>query len=185
MESKTLEAAKSYPTDAEIAKVMEERKLNRIGAVHFLRRQATQPTAKSEVDRKATKAAHAGKKPAVKKPNAVKSVLPEASSVKCKVDREQVDALLRTTLRAKYGKVCPILGCLGMRHTMPSKRSGHPFERWLAETPDGLVAVFIGGFHTPELKATINPAVKSSYTVSALLKRLARKAKCAADKESK
>jgi hypothetical protein len=31
---------KVYPTDEEVAKVMEERKLNRIGAVQYLRRQA-------------------------------------------------------------------------------------------------------------------------------------------------
>lgn len=179
------ETTKTYPTEEAIAKCMKERKLNRIGAVHFLRRQSSQPTVKPEVDHKATREAHAGKKPAVKKTKAAKSALPETSSVKCKVDREQVDALLRTTLRAKYGKVCPILGWLGMRHTMPSIKSGHPFERWLAETPDGLVALFVGGFHTSELKATMNPAVKSSYTVSALLKRLARKAKRAADKEAK
>jgi Helix-turn-helix domain of resolvase len=49
-------AKKQYPTDEEVARVMAERKLNRIGAVQYLRRQSTkaspvtqpkEPTAKS------------------------------------------------------------------------------------------------------------------------------------------
>ena len=48
-------AKKQYPTDEEIARVMAERKLNRIGAVQYLRRQsakasqATQPKALNKV----------------------------------------------------------------------------------------------------------------------------------------
>lgn len=39
-------AKKQYPTDDEIARVMAERKLNRIGAVQYLRRQSAKATAR-------------------------------------------------------------------------------------------------------------------------------------------
>ena len=39
---------KTYPTDVEIAKVMENRKLNRIGPVQYLRRQAARSSQLSQ-----------------------------------------------------------------------------------------------------------------------------------------
>ena len=74
---------------------------------------------------------------------------------------------------------------LGQRFTVPSKKSGFPFYRVLADAgKDGLVAVFVGGFYAggPGPTASISPAVKSSYTVKMLLARLARRTKRAADK---
>lgn len=50
-------ARKQYPTDEEVARVMAERKLNRIGAVQYLRRQSAktpQTTQPSEPKAKAT-----------------------------------------------------------------------------------------------------------------------------------
>jgi hypothetical protein len=89
--------------------------------------------------------------------------------------RDQIDALVRKTLRDQFGEVCPILGSLGQRYMPPSVENGYPYERLLARTPKGLYAVFIGGLHNAEPVVSITPAVKSSYTVKRLLDRLARK----------
>lgn len=52
----------------------------------------------------------------------------------------------------------------------------------LAETPDGLVAVFVSGFSVGEMKTSINTVSKTSYTVKKLLAQIARRTKRAADK---
>ena len=96
--------------------------------------------------------------------------------------REQIDLLVRKTLRDQFNEVCPILGSLGQRYMPPSVKNGYPYERLLAQTPKGLFAVFIGGLHNGETVVSIAPAVKSSYTVKKLLDRLARKAKSALKK---
>lgn len=177
------EASKKYPTDAEIAKVMEERKLNRIGAVHFLRRQAAQPTAKPEVDRKATREAHAGKKPAVKKAPKATAKLPAISKEQVKVDRAKLDKVIREALTAGFGHPCAVLGVLGQRWTAPSKKYGFPYYRVLVDAgKDGLKTLFVSGFYEGQMKTSISDAVKSSYTVKALLARIARRTKRAAEK---
>jgi hypothetical protein len=52
-----------------------------------------------------------------------------------KAMRIRIDDLVRKTLREQYKQVCPILGSLGRRYLPPSKRSGWPYERFLASTP--------------------------------------------------
>jgi hypothetical protein len=95
--------------------------------------------------------------------------------------RIRIDDLMRKTLREQYKQVCPILGSLGRRYQPPSKKSGWPYERFLAETPKGLVALFVSGLHNGEPKVTIAPAVSSTFTVKRLVgvlnRRKARKAK--------
>jgi len=194
----TATEVKAYPTDAEIAAVMEERKLNRIGAVQYLRRKSAAAKNKADVTQ-AVKDAKAGKpivaaKPAPKPKAAksAKSAIPETSDAKVKfntskdsADMQRLDDVIRKALRAGYGRPVPILGVLGMRFAAPSKKSGYPFYRVLADAgKDGLVTVFVSGFSDAggELKASISNAVKSSYTVKALLARLERKAKRAAAK---
>lgn len=119
---------------------------------------------------------------AVKTNKAAKTVLPAKSSEKCKVDMEKLNDMIRQALRKGYGKPCPVLGVLGYRFTMPSKKYGWPFYRVLAETPDGLVAVFVSGFSVGEMKTSINTVSKTSYTVKKLLAQIARRTKRAADK---
>ena len=89
--------------------------------------------------------------------------------------REQIDSLVRKTLRDQFDEVCPILGSLGQRYMPPSVQNGYPYERFLAQTPKGLFAVFVGGLHNGEPVVSIAQAVKSSFTVKKLLDRLARK----------
>ncbi len=113
------------------------------------------------------------------------SELPATSTGTVKVDREKIDDLVRKTLKAEFKQVCPVLGCLGSRHMTPSKKAGYPYERFLAQAPDKLVTVFVGGLHTGELTASISNAVKSSYTVKALLARLEKRTKKAAAKLAK
>jgi hypothetical protein len=168
--------SKAYPTDAEIAAVMEERKLNRIGAVQYLRRKSAKASA-AVVAKPAVKSAPKAK-PA--KAKSAKSSVPETSDAKVKVDMKKLDDVIRKALREGYGRPVPVLGVLGMRFSAPSKKSGWPFYRVLADAgKDGLVTVFVSGFSDAggELKASISSAVKSSYTVKALLARLERKAK--------
>ena len=92
-----------------------------------------------------------------------------------KAMRIRIDDLIRKTLREQYKQVCPILGTLGSRYLPPSKKSGWPYERFLASTPKGLVAVFVSGLHNGEPKVTIAPAVKSTFTVKRLVGVLDRK----------
>jgi hypothetical protein len=89
--------------------------------------------------------------------------------------RIRIDNLMRKTLREQYKEVCPILGSLGKRYLPPSKKSGWPYERFLAETPKGLVAVFVSGLHNGEPKVTIAPAVSSTFTVKRLVGVLDRR----------
>jgi hypothetical protein len=112
----------------------------------------------------------------------VSSQLPAKSSKKVNVDREKLDAVIRKALRESYGKPCPILGVLGQRFAEPSKSQGYPFYRVLAETPDGLQALFVSGFYEGEMKVSMSPAKKSSFTVKHLLERIERKAKRTAEK---
>jgi hypothetical protein len=110
--------------------------------------------------------------------------LPAKSSDHIKINREELDDVIRKALRSGYGRAVPILGVLGQRFTAPSKKSGFPFYRVLADAgKDGLVTVFVSGFYSggPGPTASISPAVKSSYTVKMLLARLARKTKRAAE----
>lgn len=115
------------------------------------------------------------------------SELPAKSTGTVKVDREKIDDLVRSSLKAKFGKPCQVLGCLGIRLATPSKKSGYPFLRFLAQAPDHTYhAVFVGGLHSNKpVVSSIEPAVKSTYTVKALLDRLERKAKRAAAKLAK
>jgi len=114
--------------------------------------------------------------------------LPKKSSEQVKVNREELDAVIRKALREGYGHPCPILGVLGQRFAVPSESQGYPFYRVLADVgkvPDGkeLVAVLVAGFYKggPGPKATISPVKKNSYTVDKLLSRIARKTKKAAE----
>ena len=168
----------AYPTEQEITAVMAERKLKRTSAIQFLRRkgkvQAAPATAVAAKAAAAPKAKNAAKKTA--------SELPETSSEQIKVDREKLDDTIRKALRSSYGKVCPIIGVLGQRFSEPSRKSGYPFYRVLADTPDGLVAVFVSGFYGGQMNVSMKAAVKSSYTVKRLLARHIRKTKAAAEK---
>jgi hypothetical protein len=78
---------KAYPTDEAIAAVMAERKLNRIGAVQYLRRQATKSasTARPKAEPKAPKAAQPRK--AAVKADDKRSITPKF--------REELDAIAR------------------------------------------------------------------------------------------
>jgi len=190
---------KTYPTEAEISKVMEERKLNRIGAVQFLRRQSAKaaPAVVTQAETVLTAAMSsekqihkAARKPKAAKPKAAKKTrkvveLPKKSSEQVKVDRAVLDDVIRKALKQGYGRPIPILGVLGQRFAVPSQSQGFPFYRVLADAgKDGFVAVFVSGFYPggPGPKASISPAVKSSYTVSRLLKSIEKRTKRAADK---
>jgi hypothetical protein len=116
-----------------------------------------------------------------------KADLPEKSSGKVKANKEELDAVIRKALKEGYGHVCPILGVLGQRFAVPSKSQGFPYYRVLAEVggpgKSELVAVCVSGFYEggPGPKASISPAVKSSYTVKNLLARIAKRGKRAAE----
>jgi hypothetical protein len=189
---------KPYPTEAEIAAVMEARGLKRIGALQFLRRQSAE-ISKSAVIADTFKAKVVGKPTILDKENAklVKAAaakkrkhveLPKTSSDKVRVNREELDHVIRKALKEGYGHPCPILGVLGQRFLVPSQKQGFPFLRVLADVgtagKEELVAVFVSGFYAggPGPKASISPAVKSSYSVSRLLKAIARREKRAATK---
>jgi len=188
--------------DEQVQQVMDAQKCNRIKAIHMIKRFGDvakaiayvnePPAAKPEVDRKATRAAHAGKKAAPKAAKKAVAELPKKSSEQVKVDMAELDDVIRKALKAGYGHACPVLGVLGKRFAVPSQSQGFPYYRVLAEvggpSKSELVAVFVSGFYPggPGPKASITPAVKSSYTVSALLKRIDRKTKReAAAKEAK
>jgi hypothetical protein len=79
---------KAYPTDEAIAAVMAERKLNRIGAVQFLRRQAAKSASAAQ-----PKAAVESKPKAAKR----KAVKPSEKAPITKDLREKLDRLLRAT----------------------------------------------------------------------------------------
>jgi hypothetical protein len=189
----------AYPTDVEIQAVMDARKLNRMGALQFLRRQGKKVAAPvvtdADVDRMTEKEARKlvgpqvtkvvkvrkpkAAKPAVKK--AKRADLPKSSSEQVKVDREKLDSIIRASLKSAYGKVCPVLGVLGQRFTVPSQKSGYPFYRVLVDTPDGLMTNFVSGFYDGNIKTSLHKADPKSYTVKTLLARIARKTKRAAD----
>lgn len=194
MTTETTTAKKGWTPEeeAQITSIMETRKLNRLGAIQYLRRQSAKSVANQppvELDAKLAalgdKAPHVAKpaapkakaKKAAAKPQArkIKSDLPPKSTARVKIAQEVLDDVIRKALRSAYGKPCPVLGVLGQRFAEPSKSQGYPYYRVLAETPDGLVAVFVSGFHDGgEPKASINSARKSSYTVGRLLTKLAR-----------
>jgi hypothetical protein len=187
----------AYPTDVEIQAVMDARKLNRMGALQYIRRQGkkaapaqAEPVSASKAFDEAVKVAkkiNAAKpkaaKPAVKK--AKRAELPKSSSEQVKVDREKLDSIIRASLKSAYGKVCPVLGVLGQRFTVPSQKSGYPFYRVLVDTPDGLMTNFVSGFYDGNIKTSLHKADPKSYTVKTLLARIARKTKRAADKLAK
>jgi len=89
--------------------------------------------------------------------------------------QEQIDALVRKTLKDTYGRPCPILGELGRRFLAPSKKSGWPYLRLLADTPKGLVAVFVSGWSKGEPRVTLNPAKRNTHSVKRLIGVLDRR----------
>jgi len=139
--------------------------------------------AKARVPVKAAKAKRVKPTKTVK----LKTDLPVKSSEKVKnVDRSTLDDIIRKSLRSAYGKVCPILGVLGQRFTVPSQKSGYPFYRVLVDTPDGLKSMFISGFYDgQEAKHSISDVDPKSYTVSRLLKSIAKRTKREAEKLAK
>ncbi len=180
----------AYPTEVEIQAVMDARKINRMSAVQYLRRQgkkaapvvAAEPTAKPATVKAAAPAKPKAARPA-KKTHKPVADLPKKSSEQVKVDREVLYDIIRKSLRSAYGKVCPILGVLGQRFTVPSQKSGYPYLRVLCDTPDGLKTMFISGFYDgQEAKHTMSDADPKSYTVKALLKRIEARTKRAAAK---
>jgi hypothetical protein len=171
-----------------IAQLMEKEKITRMAAVRRVSAGRANITAKmtqpKELNKKlrelGDKAPHVA---AVKKVSrkAVKAIT-KAVALKDNYKpgpelREQIDSLVRKTLRDQFNEICPILGSLGQRYMPPSVQNGYPYERLLAQTPKGLFAVFVGGLHNGEPTVTFTPAVKSSYTVRKLLDRLSRKQK--------
>lgn len=92
-----------------------------------------------------------------------------------KAMRIRIDDLMRKALREQYKQVCPILGNLGRRYLPPSKRSGWPYERFLAETPKGFVAVFVSGWWKGEPRVTLNPAKRNTHSVKRLIGVLDRR----------
>jgi hypothetical protein len=137
-------------------------------------------------EKKAVK--HAPKPKAEKKPKR-ESTLPEKSKTQVKRNQEELDNCIRKALREGYGHPCPVLGVLGSRFAEPSKTAGYPFYRVLADAgkDGGLVAVFVSGFYkgSDGIKASITPAVRSSYTVSRLLKSIEKRTKRVAAKLAK
>jgi hypothetical protein len=112
------------------------------------------------------------------------SDLPKTSSEQVKVNRDELDDVIRKALKEGYGHVCPVLGVLGSRFAVPSQTQGFPYYRVLADVSKNsngseLVAVFVSGFYKggPGATASIAPAVKSSYTVKNLLARIERRTK--------
>jgi hypothetical protein len=93
----------------------------------------------------------------------------------------RIDDLVRKTLRDTYGRPCPVLGELGRRFLAPSKKSGWPYLRLLADTPKGLDAVFVSGWWKGEPRVTLNPAKRNTHSVKRLIgvldRRKAREAK--------
>ena len=132
---------------------------------------------------KSAKAPKAAKPKAEKKAKRAERDLPESCTDVVKATRDELDGVIRAALKSAHGKVCPVIAVLGQRFTEPSKTSGYPFYRVLADTPDGLQVVFVGGFYKggDGPSASIKPAVKSSPTVKAALARVARATKRAAE----
>jgi hypothetical protein len=168
------ETTKTYPTEEAIAKCMEDCKLNRIGAVHFLRRQAAQPAAKPVVDRKATREAHAGKKPAVKKSKAAYGDYTPSAQKQAAIDEK---------IRAAIGKGVAVEAMIGVRNSY-SEKGGQPFQRYYLSNGH---TCFVSGFVTGETKVTVSEhkADPKSYTIKAYLARRDRAAKRAAKKAAK
>lgn len=186
MNTETKAPVQAGYSDEQVAKVMEAQKLNRIGAIHLIKRMGV---AKALTYVKDAPVAKAAKPKAAKKVKREAVNLPKKSSDKVKVDMAKLDDVIRRALKEAYGHVCPILGVLGYRFAVPSQSQGYPFYRVLAEVggpgKSDLQAVYVGGLHANDWKVSMTPAVKSSYTVANLLKRIANREKRAAAKVAK
>ena len=181
--------AASY-TDEQVAKVMEAQKSTRIAAIQLIKRVGAEK-ALTFVKNADAPVAKAAKPKAAKKARKAVADLPKKSSDQVKVDRAKLDDIIRKALKEAYGHVCPILGVLGQRFAVPSQSQGFPFLRVLADVggpgKSELVACFVSGFYPggPGPRASIAPAVKSSYTVKRLLDSIAKREKRAAKKAAK
>jgi len=154
---------KTYPTDVEIAKVMEDRKLNRIGAVQFRRRQAaksnqlTQPVelnAKlAELGDKAPHIAQPAKKAKAPKAAKPKKAKPEYGDYTPSAKKqEEIDSLVNSAVRKAFGKVVAKVACIGLRNSF-SKKGGAPYQRYVLANDH---TVFVGGIHNDNLTVSVS-----------------------------
>lgn len=180
---------RTYPTDEEIQAVIAANPgMTRIQAVQLIRRNEKPVTEIATAVVKAAKKS-AAKLPKAAKPKAVKKAraktsIPAVSKEIVKADREVLLDFIKAELRKVHKKVCPILGILGQRFTMPSKKYGYPYIRALVQTPDNnLVTVFLSNFYgTGEPQCSVSTADRKSPSVKACLARIERRTKRAADK---
>jgi hypothetical protein len=91
--------------------------------------------------------------------------------------RATIDDAIRATVRAKFGKVVPVLGTLGVRYHAPYKL-GQPYIRQLLDNGHTVFVSLASGTVTVSEK----PASKSSFTVREFNKRQAAKTTRAAAK---
>ncbi len=157
-------------TDQDVQQVMDSQKCNRIKAIHLIKRlgvekavafvkEAAKPVAKKAAKPKvAAKRVDDGK---------VTQHKPTAKM------QEQIDDLVRSEVRKRFGQVVPVCGLLGMRNSN-SVKGGAPYQRYYLSNGH---TVFVSNWHKgePHVNVSEKPASKSSYTVAAFLARFKRK----------
>jgi hypothetical protein len=150
-------AKKAYPTDEAIAAVMAERKLNRIGAVQYLRRQATKSAGATQP------------KSEPKAPKAPKAAKTRKAAVKAS-DKPAITPKLREELDS-IARKCAGKDALDRRLKLCHSPKYHRYEFW--GTANGnVVNLSIDG-----LKAHLMP--ESSNTVKGWRKTMKEREKAA------
>jgi hypothetical protein len=169
------EAAEKEPTlmqytDQDVQQVMDSQKCNRIKAIHLIKRLGVE---------KAAAFVKEAAKPAVKKTAKSKVAAKRVDDGKVTKHKptakmqEQIDDLMRSEVRKRFGQVVPVCGLLGMRNSN-SVKGGAPYQRYYLSNGH---TVFVSNWHKgePHVNVSEKPASKSSYTVAAFLARFKRK----------
>jgi hypothetical protein len=99
-----------------------------------------------------------------------------------KKQQEQLDDLLRKTVRERFGHPVAIVACLGMRYT--DSKQGAPYIRMLLANN---FTAFLSGWHKGAAKCSISAAKADpkSYSMRIYLAREARKEKHTAKKPAR
>lgn len=91
--------------------------------------------------------------------------------------QETIDNAVRSVVRAKFGKIIPVIGTLGVRYHAPYKQ-GQPYIRMILDNGHTVFVSLASGVITVSDK----PASKTAYTVAMFIARQSRKTKRAAAK---
>lgn len=157
-------------TDQDVQQVMDSQKCNRIKAIHLIKRLGVEK-AVAFVKETAKPVAKKGAKPkvAAKRVDDGK-VTQHKPTAKM---QEQIDDMIRSEVRKRFGQVVPVCGLLGMRNSN-SVKGGAPYQRYYLSNGH---TVFVSNWHKgdPHVNVSQKPAVKSSYTVSRFLAAFKRK----------